>query len=148
DEGLRAYVITGSLRRGESVMDAALPHMVLADGILVTDQHIARLDHAGGFEWLAALRRTGSVAVPFESRSAIAAALLKQAPPLAAVPDELRIEIVDGVAKPRLRLSTTSRPDRLHAELSFDYGTVVSADAQEPIVRVGDSNRAVRRNLD
>ncbi|HXI27846.1 MAG TPA: SNF2-related protein, partial [Vicinamibacterales bacterium] len=145
----REYTIEGSLIRDTSRMAVTEPLVVLADGVLITRTHAARLDHADAFVWLAALRRIGSVTVPYESRSALLTALLTQSAPIAAAPDELRVEIVDAEPTPRLRLQPTPRRDRLNAELSFGYdGVVVPSESQDTFVRAGDSNRAVRRHLD
>jgi superfamily II DNA or RNA helicase len=149
DESVAAYTIEGSLTRADARMDVSDPSIVLADGVLVTQTHAASLDHGGAFTWLAAMRRTGRVTVPQESRSAIVDALLTQPPPLVEAPDELRIDIVDGEPRPGLRLRTTSRADRLAAELTFEYdGTSVTSVATEALVRGPETNRAIRRNIE
>src|SRR4029077_18780319 len=132
-----------------STMSVAVPRIVLADGILLTATHATRLDHGGAFPWLTAMRRMGPVAVPYESRSSIVAALLAHSPPLAEAPDELRIEIVDVSPRPRVRLVTAPRRDRVHAEVSFDYdGALIPLDAPGTLGQSGDTNRPVRRHFE
>ena len=143
------YRFTGAFRRGEKTIDVAAPRLVLADGILLTDTHAARLDHGGAFGWLTALRRMGPVAAPQESSSAIIDALLNHPPPLADVAEELRFAIVDGEPSPRVRFLKTPRPDHIETALSFDYGgALVASDAPGSFVRAGESRRAIRRNME
>jgi superfamily II DNA or RNA helicase len=143
------YRFTGAFRRGDEAIDVTAPRIVLADGILLTDTHAARLDHGGAFGWLTALRRMGSVPAPHESSSAIIDALLNHPPPLADVAEELRFDIVDGEPLPRVRFLKTPRRDHIETELSFDYGgALVASDAPGSFARAGDSRRAIRRNLE
>lgn len=146
DEANDVYSIDASLCRGDERMGVQEPLAVLPDGLLVTSTRVARLDHGGAFAWLAACRRTGAVTVPTSARSAIADALLSQAPRLTEAPDELRIEIVLGTPRPRLRLHPMRRADRLRATLTFDYEAMqVDAAAPEALVRSGET-RAIRRD--
>src|SRR4051794_35620775 len=143
------YRFTGAFRRGDKTIDVTAPRIVLADGILLTDTHAARVDHGGAFGWLTALRRIGSVTAPHESSSAIVDALLNHPPPLADVAEELRFDIVDGEPRPRVRFLETPRRDHIETELSFDYGgALVASDAPGSFVRAGESRRAMRRNLE
>jgi len=142
------YRFTGAFRRGEKTIEVTAPRVVLADGILLTDTHAARLDHGGAFGWVTALRRMGPVAAPQESSSAIIDALLNHPPPLADVADELRFDIVDGEPSPRVRFLKTPRRDHIETELSFDYGgALVASDAPGAFARAGGSRRAIRRNM-
>jgi len=143
------YRFAGAFRRGDKTIDVTAPRIVLADGILVTDTHAARLDHGGAFGWLTTLRRMGSVPAPHDSSSAIIDALLNHPPPLADVAEELRFDIVDGEPLPRVRFLKTPRRDHIETELSFDYGgALVGSDAPGAFARAGDSRRAIRRNLE
>jgi hypothetical protein len=105
------YRLTGAFRRGDKTIDVTAPRIVLADGILLTDTHAARLDHGDAFGWLTALRRMGSVLAPHESSSAIIDALLNHPPPLADIAEELRFDIVDGEPLPRVRFLKKSARD-------------------------------------
>ena len=108
----------------------------------------ARLDHGGAFEWLTALRKTPTFAVPETARLQLLDALVAQPPPLAEAPAEMRIEVVDGTPHPRLRLTPDrSRSDRLLAEVSFEYeGTIVEASVTRAVVRAASGERAIRRD--
>ena len=104
------------------------PLLILGDGILFTETHAARVDSGAAFSWLAALHRAAPIAVPVSARDELIDALLAASPHLAEVPDDLRVETVQVSPRPRLRLrAIASRPDRVHADLGFDYdGTVVA----------------------
>lgn len=149
DEG-SGYIIDGRLSRGEEQLDVSAPVIVLADGLLMTPSHVARLDPGSGFSWLAALRRSGRIAVPRHARDALIDAILTAAPPLSDVPDDLRVELVDGRPRPSAQLRPLiHRRDRVRVDLSFDYeGIMVPADAPHPLVRHLASARAIRRAAD
>jgi len=144
------YIVGGRLMRGDECMDVTYPIIVLADGVLMTPSHAARLEVGGGFTWLASLRRNGPVAVPRHGREALIEAMLAAPPGRADVPDDLRIEIVDGQPRPHVRLRPLGeRRDRVRVDLAFDYeGIIVPVDTAHPIVRNASSARAIRRAID
>jgi superfamily II DNA or RNA helicase len=153
DESAAGHLVDGWFaregERGTERLEITTPLLVLADGILVTYTAAARLDHGNAFDWLAALRRTPLLAVPETASLELFDALLRQPPPLVEAPAELRVEVVDGTPRPRLRVAPDrARADRLLAEVSFDYeGTIVEASARRPIVRATAAARAIRRDL-
>jgi superfamily II DNA or RNA helicase len=149
-EAERGYEIAGWLARGDERMALTDPAIMLADGILFTDTRAARLNAIGAMAWLAALVRTGRVVAPPEARDELIDALLASSPKLAEIPDDLRIEVVAAEPRPRLRLKPGRyRPDRLQAELAFDYeGATVVHDEPRAVVRATGSTRAIRRNAD
>jgi len=142
------YAIEGWLARGDERMALSDPVLILAEGILFTQTQAARVDTGGAFSWLAALRRAGRIAVPTEARDELIDALLVASPHLAAVPDDLRVETIQGQPGPRLMLRPIShRPDRVRTELAFDYeGTIVPFESPPTILRSPGSTRAIRRD--
>lgn len=90
------YVVEGWLARDDQRMALADPVLLLADGLLFTRTHAARLDHHGAFMWLAALRRAGRITMPVEARDELMDALLASPPQLAEVTDDLRVERCKG----------------------------------------------------
>jgi superfamily II DNA or RNA helicase len=144
------YVVEGWFARDGQRMELSEPVLVLADGLLFTRTHAARLSDGGAFAWLAALRQGSVVTVPSAAREDLIDALLASSLPVAEVPDDLRVETVQGHPRPHLRLRTMrTRPDRLRVELSFEYeGTVTPLDSPQPIVRLPGSTRAIRRDAD
>jgi superfamily II DNA or RNA helicase len=144
-----SYRIDGWLARGDERMELTEPALILADGLLFTRTHAARVDVGNAFAWLVALHRSGSIVLPAEGRSDLIDALLATSPRLGEAPDDLRIEIVEVEPRPRLVLRPVrGRPDRLQAEVSFEYdGTIVPADAAQRAIRSGES-RASKRAFD
>jgi superfamily II DNA or RNA helicase len=150
DESGSNYALDGSLARDGERMEVSEPLLVLADDVLLTRTHASRLHHGGAFTWLAALRRTGGISIPVDERLDLVDALLAQQPQLAEVPDELRVETVDGQPRHHLRLRPIKlRPDRLFAEVIFDYdGVHVPLGSARPVVRSPDGTRAIRRDAE
>jgi hypothetical protein len=148
-DGSDDYGVGGRLGRSDERLQVTDPVLVLADGILITPTHAARLVSGDGFTWLASLRRDGPVAVPRHARETLIEAILASPPALADVPDDLRIEVIDGQPRPRVSLRPlTERRDRVRADLAFDYeGITVPADATHPLVRSADSARVIRRAM-
>jgi superfamily II DNA or RNA helicase len=150
DESARAYSIDGTLERADTRMPLSEPLLVLADGMLVTRERIAPLDHGGAFQWLAALRRSAPILMPFDARPVLIDALLMQPPPIASAPEELHVHVEDGHPRPILRLTPARlRPDRLQADLSFDYGDdrIAPSTAPNLLLRTRDADRVVRRDF-
>jgi superfamily II DNA or RNA helicase len=143
-----SYTVDGWLARGDDRMALTEPALVLDDGILLTRTHAARVNVGGAFAWLAALHRAGRIAVPRDARDQLIDALLLASPHLADVPDDLRIEAIHGQPRPMLMLRPTHRPDRIRAELAFDYeGTVVAMESPQRLMRLPGSTRAIRRDV-
>jgi len=148
DEASGAYQIDGALARDDQTMALSEPLLALADGVLVTRSHVARLDHHGAFGWLAALRQSGPMDVPLNARPALIDAMLAQPPSLAEAPEELKVRIEDGRPSPSLKLTPLRmHPNRLQAELFFDYGGLHVADASpHRVIRTPDATRIVGRD--
>jgi superfamily II DNA or RNA helicase len=150
DEPGRVYRIEGLLMRGDQRMAVSEPLLVLADGVLVTRDRVARLDHGGAFGWLAALRNTSPIVVPLDQRAALLDAILIGQPSIVETPEELRVEVEHGNPRPLLRLAPVRlRPDRLRADLSFDYGGELIAPSAlpNPLLRTAAADRIVRRDF-
>jgi hypothetical protein len=147
-EATRDYEIAGWFARDGERMELPDALAVLPDGMLITRTHAAGLDVGGAFGWLTALRRTGRVTVPAKARDELAESLLLLGPVLASAPDDLRVDIISGQPRPRLRLRRmSSRPDRLSAEVAFAYdGTLVAPQSPRPIVRAAGAPHAIRRD--
>ena len=143
------YAIEGWLAREGERMPLGEPALILADGILFTQTHAARVDFGESFAWVPVLHRAGRMVVPREGREELVQALLTTSPRLAEAPDDLRIEVVDVEPRPRLALRPMpSRRDRLQAGVAFDYeGTVVPAGSPHRLLRSASATRVVRRAL-
>jgi len=121
----RKWALAGWLRRGGEEMDLLAP-LLISEGLVFTQERVARLEDGTPFEWIASLRRLRHIDAPEGDVGQMLAALLEH--PLAArieVPEELRYEEVRPVPKPCLTFRSTRHyeweQERLHAEISFDY---------------------------
>src|SRR5262249_45630081 len=116
-------------------MSLSAPKLLLAGGLVILADRIARLEDGGIFPWVAHLRQYGPLRVPQPQGAAFVATLLGLARvPRLDLPEELRYEELSIAPRPRLRGGPAPPlwgPSRLRAALSFDYdGTVVPADRE------------------
>jgi superfamily II DNA or RNA helicase len=116
--------LTGFFHRGEERMKLTAPVLV-APGLLLTRDRVARCGQEDAFDWISALRKKCSIVAPESEKDQFLAALLcsRNLPPLT-VPEEMRYEELASIPAPRLKISqapTRLGPGRLHAELSFAY---------------------------
>lgn len=116
--------LTGFFHRGEERMKLTAPVLV-APGLLLTRDRVARCAQEASFEWISALRKKCSIVAPKGEKDQFLAALLcsRNLPPLT-VPEEMRYEELASIPAPRLKISrapTRLGPGRLQAELSFAY---------------------------
>jgi superfamily II DNA or RNA helicase len=145
------YTIEGWLQRGEDAARLELSSpLVMTRDMLFTDKVAAHHDGGRAFGWLVALRQRGRITLPRDARDRLIDVLLTSSPHLAEIPDELRIESVDVVPRPRLRLVPIRlRADRVRLELTFDYGGhFVSGETLQPVLRDPGESRVIRRDLD
>ncbi|HET6179040.1 MAG TPA: DEAD/DEAH box helicase [Candidatus Sulfotelmatobacter sp.] len=130
--------LTGFFHRGEERMKLTVPVLV-APGLLLTTDRVARCAQEASFGWISALRKKCSIVAPESEKDQFLAALLcsRNLPPLT-VPEEMRYEELASIPAPRLKISqapTRLGPGRLQADLSFAY--------DDRIVPEFDSSRGV-----
>ena len=91
----------------------------------------------------------GRYQYPEQDRIALLDAILAEAPPVADMPEALRVTVETGVPRPRLQLRPSKhRAEHLEASLSWDYdGLHVPATLAAPLVRTPDATRAIRRDV-
>ncbi len=122
---LEGWQLRGAFRRGEQRMGLEEPVLVTPGGFLVTAERVAPLVAEEAFPWVAALRQSGTIAVPEREREEFLATLLSS-PHLPALdlPEPLQYEEVLLSPRPCLQIARAGgryANDRLLAELSFDY---------------------------
>jgi superfamily II DNA or RNA helicase len=147
----RRYFVTGVLVRGEERLDLAAPLLVLAGGIVVFPDRVARLDDGGAFAWIAHLRRSGALRVPASQVMQFVGDLFRlPRVPRHELPATLAYETHQPTPKPQLRVHRGPRewpPDLFRADLAFDYdGLVVVADRPERAVFEPERRRLVLRS--
>lgn len=147
----KLLVTVGSLRRGDERMELSEPAL-LTPALVFSRGRAARLNDFDAFEWIVQLRAQGPLYVPATKGDDLLEQmlLLPKVPPLD-LPEELKIDEVAVVPRPRLKLSKLERANWQNAEvgaaLSFDYcGMVVAEDDQRKAVFESETRRVLFRN--
>lgn len=154
DETAQLYVFTGHLLRGEELAPVSRPLLTSAGGLVIFDNTLALLDHHDAHHWLVLLRNQKSITVPFAQSDELLNEMLQLShlPPLD-LPAELAVATVQPAPQPRLRIRSAGkdefRPERLRAELSFDYdGKIVRQELEPPkTVFQSQQKRLIIRDL-
>ena len=138
DETAQHYIFTGHLHRGDEQVPISRPLLTTAGGLVIFDSTLALLNHHDAHHWLLMLRNQKSIVVPFAQSDELLNEMLAlpHLPPLD-LPPELQVQTIQPAPKPRLRIRTPGkdefRPERLRAELSFDYdGRLVRQQPDPP----------------
>jgi len=144
------WVLDGILIRGEERMrvreaDVATRHFLFAHG------RVATLAAADSFEWLRALRKSGSIsATDSDARELLDSVFNSPALPPIKVPEEFRFEEVATEPKPHLRIETKAGRSAaaLFGTLTFEYGgqTVSAGDGRAGIYH-HPTRQLIRRDL-
>jgi superfamily II DNA or RNA helicase len=142
------YAMRAWLGRGGERMELSAPRLLVAGGLVFTDDRVARLDDGGIFAWIAHLREHRSLRVPQPQAAAFLESLLRlPRVPRIELPEELRYEEVSLAPQPRLRIRAAPShwgSQRLRASLGFNYGGARVAAGQE---QAGVFDAAQRRFL-
>ena len=120
------WAVTGSLRRGEARMDLHEPLVLLDYGLLVTREHVARLDHSGAFAWISQLRNVKRIPFPDRERDQALEMVLRSPvlPPME-LDEALRFEERQVAPKFGLKVALKHSQwgqDYYLAHLLLDYG--------------------------
>jgi len=126
--------------------------LMLAHGLVLFPESLARLDAAEHFPWIATLRRHPRIDVPCDDREPFLQRLWSAATlPEIELPEELQLQQIQ--VRPRGQLSIQS-PDRygrsnmLHANLRFVYGAHdVSVHDRRAAFVEAEQGRVIRRDL-
>ena len=148
----RHWRIQGTLERGEQAEDLTSPLVLLAKGLVVFPDCVARFEASDGFPWVLMLRQSGPLLVPVKQEVELIEQLA-QMPSLPAAdwPDELRWEDERMAPLPRVSISKPKGGWHrdLECHLTFQYGDFsVSLGGGQPAWFDRRSRRAVRRDLE
>jgi superfamily II DNA or RNA helicase len=143
------WVLDGVLRRGEQTLRLS-DTVLVTDGLVFTQDRVARLAPNTPLDWVHHLRKAGKIQAPASDGPAILEALLG-APnvPAVEVPEELRFEEITVAPRPSLRISgdRSVSSSRLRAHLSFDYaGRQVKPEDATAGIYDTDTRRFLRRD--
>jgi superfamily II DNA or RNA helicase len=145
------WQLSGELFREGQVRSLDEPVLLLARGLVLFPECLARLDAAEHFSWIAALRKQPVIEIPHRDRQAFRHSLWTAAnvPPIE-LPEELQLEQVQGVPQGKLSIHAPDRagsPSELRAEVRFVYGehAVPLADRRAALLDA-DQGRAILRD--
>ena len=135
-------------------LDLANTALVTQGGFVFTRDRVAPLASDVPFEWIAYLRRAGTIEVPDHDREEFLTALLNSARlPHLEVPEELKFEEVTVPLRPCLRVSSSDKgiprgsASRLRGDVLFDYGgRMVGDKAAGAGVYDANARRYIRRD--
>jgi len=152
ENGTDPIRVAGSFVRNGHRLDLREPVLLLSRGFLFTETSLARLDVGAAFPWIAQLRTFGPIAIPHAQSATLVETVARSGLDPAALPPDLRYDVVEGTPRPRVRVS---RPERqnpyalrqdLRATLQFEYdGAVVEGPAAAAAYDAAN-RRLVRRD--
>jgi superfamily II DNA or RNA helicase len=148
------YLVSGTLRRGDSEMSLAQPVLMLAGGLVFYDGRVAGLKDFGAFAWVSLLRARGSLSIPQDEAGSFLAEMLRfSRQPRLELPEELKFDVVAPRPKPRLIIKPGERHPwarpRLLGRLSFDYeGEVIAHNAPGSGMYQKERRRWLRRDVE
>ena len=142
-----ACALEAWFERAEERLDLADALLILANGFLLTERHLARLDPLGAFTLLASLRHEGPLTAP----AAEGAQLLERLLPLVG---EAELDApgltwaAPATPRPGLRVGAPDgeQGTSLPCTISFDYGGTVVPCAEPRPVLAGTDGSLVRRD--
>jgi SNF2 family DNA or RNA helicase len=142
-ETSKEWVIEGRLVRPDATLALDKIGLLFTCGLMVTGEHICRIDPATPWEWLLALRKLGSIRAPEDERDELLSAVFEStSAPAIQMPENAGIAEMPAKLVPAVRISQGSerRPGepRLAVELSFHYDNVQ--------LKYGDPRRAIFDN--
>jgi len=126
------------------------PSLLLAEGLALSGDRLARLDAHAEFPWIVLLRREGSIDIPAADLPAALEELFRlPAVPSLELPDDLPIEHQRPAPQPRLSLWAPDRRDTgraLEADLAFGYHDlwVAAEDPRSAVVDREDGSLLLR----
>ena len=146
---VQSWRLSGWIERDGRQVSISEIDVLFAEGFLIQNDVIARLDHRGQFGWLASLRaENGQLLIPAAQAAEFAAEVISSERPLPVEwpPDLVFTEVAEP---PRFQMrfkSTNSwRADRTQGKLRFFYGPVSIPEGHPADKLVDPVNRLVRR---
>jgi superfamily II DNA or RNA helicase len=125
DDDRQAWQLAGELFRADEAISLQQAVLLLARGLVLFPDRLGRLDASDSFAWVAALRKTSSIQVPYRDRDEFLAQLwsTSQLPELD-LPENLRVTQVRP--EPRGKISIKSperfgRTNQLNGDVTFVY---------------------------
>jgi superfamily II DNA or RNA helicase len=126
DDKKKRWLLEGQLvREGEeSPLPLKTPSLLLASGLVLLEDRLARLAVGDFFPWIAALRKASAIAVPYQDRWELLGRLWQlPSQPETSLPPNLRCEEVHVPPQGRLVVHSPERygSSRLYGDVEFLY---------------------------
>lgn len=144
----KAWQFAGKLHRGDEIVDLDRPLLLLAHGLVIFNDRIARLECAVDFSWILALR-SEPMSVPLKEEQQLIEQLATLPAPLVDLPAELTWQERSVAPVPCLKVVKPKEKWRwqLECHVSFQYGDQV-AHPDSPLAWFDRASRSVvRRDL-
>ncbi len=131
DEKLTKWKLDGEFRRDQETLALSAAKLIVPGGLFVTNEKICRLVDYQAFDWIRTIQQDGPIYVKEGEQEELIDRLLDQPVlPRLEMPEELQLEEVHVQPMPSLSVQTPAAgmnwmPDRLEADVEFDYGGVV-----------------------
>jgi superfamily II DNA or RNA helicase len=153
DDARQRWTVVGELYRDGQTAGLDEVVLLLAHGLVLFPDRVARLDAADEFDWISALRKNPTIQVPYADRDEFLDQLWSATQlPHIEFPDNLRVEQVR--LEPLARLSVRSpegygRRGSLYGDITFDYdGLIVSWRDPQRAKFDAEGNRLIHRQPD
>ncbi len=154
DEPRTYWTLEGRLSREDeesTTCDVGDVTLIVPGGFVVRGRSIAHLEDFGAYEWIRLLRSKDVIRVPEGDESDFVDQLLDMpAMPQLELPEQLKLEEVTSVPKPKLIVAAPKgrwKYEKLRAELHFDYdGTDVRGSSRRAVIVQRELGRALVRN--
>ncbi|HEX8523339.1 MAG TPA: DEAD/DEAH box helicase [Tepidisphaeraceae bacterium] len=150
-EGSSRFELQGWLQREDRRLLLHKPALLLESNLLIEQNNIAKLNHFGAWELLAAMRQDRWLAPIGDAKELLKAVYALPSIPPIEIPPEAGIEEVVTKPKPRLMFHQAPKnaaTETLQAELSFDYaGKILHPELVDPAMFDEAAGKVVRRDV-
>jgi hypothetical protein len=150
--GEKFVILQGALRRGEEHTPVDKPALLLAEGLVITETHVAPFHHYGAWPIVQTIRNGHQIRVPVEQLDELLDELAKMPNlPKLQIPEEFGVTETWPTPTKHVMLSRPKRnyatQEQLSAKITFDYeGFRFEFDERIDVKRDEKARRLVHRN--
>jgi superfamily II DNA or RNA helicase len=162
DDKRQCWRLRGVLTRGDETVDLNQPVILLANGLVLFQDCVSRLEAKDEFAWIVTLRKEKEITIPYTDRETFLQ-LWWEAPhlPVVDLPESLQLAAERGTPTGRfsvLQPREGFRDNRLYGTLALSYGDhpvdpdsfqagIFDAKSQRVIIRDRDAETALMQQL-
>jgi superfamily II DNA or RNA helicase len=151
DDARQCWRLQGELHRGAETAPLESAVLLLASGLVLFPETLARLDAGDALGWMQTLRAQPAIEIPFADRRELLETLWSapHLPPLE-LPAGLGVEVTEGTPQGRLMIRAPQRSPNmnlLYGQLEFRYSDwTVRRETPARAIVDADANRVVLRS--